>query len=48
MNIHRIYIFILNVYKISNTALAYAVTIAEGDILQAAFEIKSLSILTIM
>ena len=38
MNTHRIYIFILNVYKISNTALAYAVTIAEGDVHPAAFE----------
>ena len=38
MNTHRIHIFKLNVYKISNTALAYAVTIAEGDVQPAAFE----------
>ena len=38
MNTHRIFIFILNVYNISNTALAYAVTISEGDIQPAAIE----------
>ena len=41
MNTHSRYIFLLNEYNISNTALAYAVTIAEKDVQPATFEIKS-------
>ena len=38
MNTHRIWVFVLNVYNISITALAYAIIIAEDDVQPAAFE----------
>jgi len=42
MNTHTIYIFILNLYNISNTALAYAVTFTEGEVQPAAFHFTNM------